>query len=95
MSLHQGKALEKRKGKHQAWGPWVRQRGGRGEGRPPGQAGNPLSQGPVFSPHVLSHGAGGGGETQWYRVVIWTLSPSIPNTDREASKPESGGLSGF
>lgn len=26
MSLHRGKALEKRKGEHQAWGPWVRQR---------------------------------------------------------------------
>lgn len=84
MSLHRGKALEKRKGEHQAWGPWVRQRGGRGEGRPSGQAGNPLSQGPAFSPHALWHGAGGGGETQWYKE--WSSGRSAPASQTQTER---------
>lgn len=63
--IHREMAPEKRKGKHQAWGPWVWRRRGRAEGRPIGQAGNARTRAPEFSPQPLLHGAEGRGETRW------------------------------
>ena len=93
--LHRGKALEKRKGEHQAWGPWVRQRRGRGEAGPEARLGSHSARS-LRCPH-MRYGVEQGRrrDTAVPRAAIWTLSPSIPNSGREASKPESGGSSGF